>query len=61
MDHQTRDQERATQSKQCAWCGKIKLGDSWIEERRRLNAGGYTHGLCAVCLAKYFLEDLATR
>jgi len=61
MDCQTWDQQRVTRSKRCAWCGKVKLRDSWIDERRRNNDGGYTHGICGVCLARFFLEDLASR
>jgi hypothetical protein len=52
--------ERCGYSKRCAWCGRVKLGDGWIQERR-VGIEQYSHGICGECLAKLYLTELEVK
>jgi len=43
-------------TKRCAWCGKVKVGGAWIEDRRRPTGERYTHGICEACRASFLAE-----
>ena len=49
--------ERSQLTRRCAWCGRVKLGDSWIVDRRP-DTDDCTHGICAECLAKLVMAEL---
>lgn len=49
-------QKRVGCTKRCAWCGMIKLGGSWIPERRSHGGGMYTHGICEACRVRFLAE-----
>jgi hypothetical protein len=49
-------QKRVGVTRRCAWCGLIKVGGAWTQERRRKACGPYTHGICEHCREQFLAE-----
>lgn len=43
----------------CAWCGRVRVGTTWAQDRRRAGADLYSHGICPGCRATHFLEAIS--
>ena len=44
---------RAPMTMRCAWCGRIRVGITWVLERRQAKVL-YSHGLCPECRKRHF-------
>jgi len=42
----------------CAWCGLVKAGETWRNERRNILKMHYSHGICSRCALEHFRKFL---
>jgi len=43
----------------CSWCGLIKVGTTWVEDRRNPYGSRYADGVCPKCQTDYFRDSLS--
>jgi len=58
MGETTKVMKRVSVPVQCGWCEQIKVGMSWMQDRRTLYGGRYSPGVCPECRKDFFLDSL---
>lgn len=59
VGERTKEARRISVPALCSWCGLVRVGNAWVEDRRVAYVGRYTEGVCPNCQTDYFRDSLS--
>ena len=51
--------KRVSVPMQCGWCEQIRVGMTWVPDRRTVYGGRYSRAVCPACRTDFFLDSLS--
>lgn len=61
MSQIRKNSNRASLVPRCVICSRLKVGTTWMLDRRPPGTVPNPDSICPVCRARYFIADLAAR